>query len=280
MAYFDIPHSPGRRIHFEVYENLLPTTTLFLHGNLASNRWWKPVLEILQQQKQADKSGSLRGSVILAEFRGCGQSTAPATLAEVSMELFAKDFIALARHLKLSTVNVVGHSTGGLIAAIMAALAPEVVNKVLLLDPVGARGVKFDNAMTGAFEAMKADRNLTATIIGSTILNNDPESSFFQNEIVEDAFLAVKNVGAWVLQALDGLDVRNLIRESPTFSKANRALVLFGEEDVLLSRADAQELAQLMSGEFKLLEKCGHCGNVENPQLFVKTLQEFLFSKS
>jgi len=269
MAFFEIPHSPGRQIHFEVFDNVLPEPTLFLHGNLASNRWWTPVREAWQSSPSAAR----KSPMIVAEFRGCGQSTAPAKLSEVSMELFAKDFLALVEKLNLGPVNVIGHSTGGLIAALMAALEPEAVRKLVLLDPVGARGVKFDTSMTAAFEAMKNDKALTAAVIGSTILNNDPESPYFKNEIVEDAFLAVKNVGAWVLESLDGLDVREQVRKVQAPS-----LVLHGEQDVLLPRADSEEIAQLMGGRFQILSGCGHCANVEKPKLFVEVAHSFLFS--
>lgn len=278
MAFFEIPHSPGRRLHYEVVENVLPETTLFLHGNLASNRWWTPARKIWQQNS---KGQNFKGHMILAEFRGCGQSSAPADLSEVKMDLFAQDFLALLKNLKFSPgagsaalgpVNVVGHSTGGLIAALMAAIEPSAIRRLVLLDPVGARGVKFEASMTAAFETMKVDRALTAAVIGSTILNNDPETAYFQNEIVEDAYLAVKNVGAWVLQSLDGLDISQQLR----FVKAP-TLVLHGQLDLLLPKADSQEIAQLMSGSFQELPGCGHCANVENPGMFVEVADSFLF---
>lgn len=261
--------NPADFINYEVHEGALPAHTLFVHGNLASNRWWYPAKEIWQSRA---KGSPLPGSMILAEFRGCGESTAPRSVEEVNMWTFAKDFIGLVKDLGLSKVNLVGHSTGGLIVALMAALEPVLFDRVLLLDPVGARGVKFEDSMTAAFESMKQDKALTAAVIGSTILNNDPESAFFKEIIVEDAFKAVKNVGAWVLQALDGFDVTSDVQKV-----SNKTLVLHGEQDVLLPVGDSQELAKLMNGEFRILKGCGHCGNVENPSQFVEVAHNFLY---
>lgn len=269
MAFFELPQAPGRKIHFEVYENILPENTLFLHGNLASNRWWTPVRHVWEESKASD----FKGAMILAEFRGCGQSTAPANPAEVDMQTFALDFLALLKKLNLGPVNIVGHSTGGLIAALMAALDPGAVKKLVLLDPVGAGGVRFDPSMLSAFEAMKADRALTGVVIGGTILNNDPSSTYFENQLVTDAYSAVKNVGAWVLQALDGLDVRSQIRNVKVPS-----LVLHGEQDTLLPRKDSEEIAQLMGGRFQVLAGCGHCANVEKPKFFCEVVHSFLFA--
>lgn len=258
-------------INYDLFSDLVPTTTLFLHGNLASNRWWMPTVETLQKQKG---SKALKGSVICAEFRGCGGSSVPKSEDEVTMKNFANDFIQLVRSLNLGKINLVGHSTGGLIAAMMLAEAPELFDKAFLLDPVGAEGVKFDSAMIQAFEAMKLDKNLTGVVIGSTILNNNPDTPYFKDIIVEDAFKSVKAVGHLVLKALDGLDVRASLQ-----AVKNPVMVVHGEQDVLLSRTESEKLAALLpNGKFEVLAGCGHCANVEKPELFVEKFSRFLYA--
>ncbi|MBC7421692.1 MAG: alpha/beta hydrolase [Bdellovibrio sp.] len=255
-------------INYDVFPGLLSSTTFFIHGNLASNCWWMPTVEILKSQGKG-----LAGDMICGEFRGCGGSSVPQSEDEVTMKNFADDFVQLIRSLKLAPINLVGHSTGGLIAAMMLAQAPELFNKAFLLDPVGAEGVKFDTAMIQAFEAMKVDKNLTGIVIGSTILNNNANSSFFKDIIVEDAFKGVKAVGHLVLKALDGLDVRESLKNSN-----HPVMVMHGEHDVLLSKTESEKLAKLFkNGKFETLEGCGHCANVENPALFVKKFSQFLY---
>ena len=270
MALFSV--SPTTQISYDVFPGLLPSTTVFVHGNLASNRWWMPTVELLKVQAAvgAEKPA---GSMICLEFRGSGNSSAPKTDSEVTMQNFANDFIALIRSLNLPPVNIVGHSTGGIIAAIMLATAPELFNKAYLLDPVGAEGVKFDTAMIVAFEGMKQDKDLTSMIIGSTIHNNNAASPFFKDIIVEDAFKAVKAVGHLVLKALDGLDIRETLK-----AVKNPVKVVHGEHDVLLSKEESQKLAHLFqNGQFETLSGCGHCANIENTKLFVQNMNQFLF---
>ena len=247
----------GLKYHFEIRQAAMPFDLAFIHGNLASRRWWYPLAEYLP--KPDSRPG--KGRLIFLEFLGCGLSEAPRQPADVDMHLFARDFDALLRSLDFQG-GVVGHSTGGLIAALMLSLCNKIYKGGFLLDPVGAKGVSFDEAMTAAFEAMKQDKNLTATVIGSTIRNVDPQHPFFQEVIVEDAFLAVKQVGAWVLQALSGLDV------SKELSKVNVPVwVTHGEWDQLLPKADSQEMARLMpKGEFFVIPQAGHCFNYENPK--------------
>lgn len=271
MALLSVNDGTGFMVNYELHPGLVPQTTLFIHGNLASNRWWYPAQDVWQKRAQGK---DYKGALVYAEFRGCGQSSSPKQESEVSMKVFADDFISLLKSLKLGPVNLVGHSTGGLIAALMLAKEPSLFHKAVLLDPVGAQGVRFDNSMIGAFEQMKVNRDLVAIVLGATIYKNNPESDYFKNVIVEDAFHAAKSVGHLVLKALDGLDSRQELAKIP-----HPVLVLHGEHDKLLPVAESEEMAKMIPhGQFHLVEGQGHCSNVEAPEKFVSLVQDFLFS--
>lgn len=269
MPMFELKDGSGHQVHYEIIEGVVPQNTLFIHGNLASNRWWYPT-----EQSFAKKGRNQAGKMILAEFRGCGKSTPPKSVADVNMAKMANDFVQLVQHLNLGPVHLVGHSTGGLIAALMLAQAPTLFKKAVFLDPVGAKGVKFDNSMTAAFEAMKADQNLTATVMASTIYQNNPESDFFKKIVVEDAYHAVKTVGVWVLQNLDGLNIEKEVSQIQ-----NPVLVLHGEHDALLPMQDSKNMAALMkNARFEVVSGQGHCTNAENPDKFAEIVSKFLFA--
>lgn len=259
----------GYELHFEVVSGILPETTLFIHGNVASNRWWYPARDVWQENLHGK---TLPGSMILAEFRGCGKSSVPRE-QDIDMDIFVQDFVTLIENLKLGPLHLVGHSAGGLIAALMLAKAPHLFKKSILLDPVGAQGVQFEASMGAAFEQMKVDKDLVAIVIGATIHQNDPETEYFRKVIVEDAFHAVKTVGAGVLKALHRFDARKICS-----SIQHNVLVLHGEHDHLLPQKDSEELAALIPGaKFKIIPEQGHCVNVENPKAFTKICNEFLF---
>lgn len=268
MPFHAVADGTEFQLHYEVIENVVPETALLLHGNCASNRWWYPAEKVW---KRAAVGKNYKGSLIYAEFRGCGKSSVPQNEKEVDMRVFANDFLSLLRSLNAGPVNLIGHSTGGLIAALMLAQEPTYFKKALLLDPVGATGVRFDPSMIAAFEQMKVDKDLVALVMGSTIHNNDVKSDFFRQIVVEDAFHAVKSVGHLVLKALDGLDIRRDVTTVP-----HEVLVLHGEFDKLLPMADSRALAELLPrGEFQVIPGCGHCANAENPEQFVAIAQTF-----
>ncbi|MEI7972752.1 MAG: alpha/beta hydrolase [Bdellovibrio sp.] len=261
--------SSGVHISIEVHPNAWVRDIAFVHGNLASRRWWMPSLEYMKSW--LPKNGAA-GSVFLIEFPGCGLSQAPSSLEQVSMQAWARDFMGFLRQLGKAPMDLVGHSTGGLIAALMLGEAPDFFHRGIFLDSVGAKGIRFDSSMHQVFAAMKSSRELTAQVLGSTIHDLSPASTFFEEVLVPDAFLAVQNVGPWVLQALDQLDVRDQMARIQA-----EVLVLHGEHDNLLPRADSEELARLIPrARFEELKGCGHCGNIENPKLWVQKLVEFL----
>ncbi|MBC7370477.1 MAG: alpha/beta hydrolase [Bdellovibrionaceae bacterium] len=270
MASYAVNDDAKATIHYEVHAGLAKETVLFIHGNLASNRWWYPAHQFWQQSA---KGQNYTGSLIYAEFRGCGFSSAPTKDSDVDMHLFADDFIGLVRSLNIGPIHLVGHSTGGLIVPLMLAKAPELFKKAILLDPVGAQGVTFDPKMIGAFEQMKVDKDLVAVILGATIHGNNPENVYFNSVVVEDAFKAVKSVGHLVLKAIDQFDAREEVAKI-----THSVLVLHGEHDQLLSVEESRKMAALIrNAEFRILKGQGHCMNVEAPEKFVKLAQDFLF---
>ena len=266
----------GYKIHWQIENNVLPETTVFLHGNVASNRWWLPTLEEAQKNKTGK---SLKGAMITIEFLGCGKSDAPKSVEDVNLIEFASDFVELLKSYQQESgenkINLVGHSTGGFIAAAMTALEPKMFKRALLLDPVGAKGLTLDENIKAGFEAMKADKNITALAIGATIHNNDPKSDFFNQVIVEDAFSAVQKISYWVVQGFHNLDATDLLSKSDV-----ETLVLHGEFDNLLSREASEELAvkYLKKAKFEIVPGHSHCMNVENPAAFFKKMSGFLYA--
>ena len=86
-------------MNVDIFEGLMPVDTLFIHGNLASNVWWRPTIEVLEKRlekrQQNDDFGNaeplFRGRLICAEWRGCGLSTPPNDCSELQPAALARD---------------------------------------------------------------------------------------------------------------------------------------------------------------------------------------------
>lgn len=264
MSFFKIDNF---NMFYEIAPQKLNHDTLLIHGNLANSGWWKPALECL-----SSKDEGLTGSIYMADWRGCGQSSATENQDELLIPNMANDYIKLIEELGLKQVDLVGHSTGGLIALQMMILRPELFRKAILLDTVGPEGVKLEPEMLGAFEVMRTQRDICETVMATTINNVDTKSDFFQKVIVDGAFKVAAPNWAGIPTAITKIHLQkdlNKITQPVT--------VLHGELDPVLPIDVSRKLAQdLPNGTFVELKGHGHSMNVEDPNKMAECLIKYL----
>lgn len=96
---------------------------ILLHGLLGNGACWTPVARALVDEYD----------VLMPDARGHGESSTP--LAGYRYDDHAGDVIGLIRSLGLAAPIVLGHSMGGMTAALVASRAAEVLRAVILVDP-------------------------------------------------------------------------------------------------------------------------------------------------
>jgi 3-oxoadipate enol-lactonase len=254
------------RVHYEIHEGLVERDVLAIHGNLASNIWWKPVIDELRAG-----GANKKGRFIAAEWRGCGRTSGIETEADLTLPALADDYNALLRHLHAKNVGILAHSTGGLIALHMMRTAPELYARALLLDPVGATGVQFGPEMYQAFTMMSQDRGMAEAVMTGTI-SKFVEDTAFLKKIVDDAFGVHPAIWHGVAKMLHDHDFRSELSHIQ-----QPVLVLHGEKDQILPMEASKALAAgLPHGKFLELAGRGHSTNIEDPALLVSHIQQFL----
>ncbi|MDF1606455.1 alpha/beta hydrolase [Nocardioides sp. YIM 152315] len=101
---------------------------VLLHGLMGSGAGWAPVARLLEPDLD----------VILPDARGHGRSSVPA--AGYRYPDLAADVVGLVQALGLSRPVLVGHSMGGMTAALVAARAGHLLRGLVLVDPTFLSG--------------------------------------------------------------------------------------------------------------------------------------------
>ena len=170
------------QIHYEIVDGIVPHDLLLIHGNLASNAWWTPLINCWK----ANPHPQARGRVIAAEWRGCGKSRGELSAEDLRPEKLAADYSSLLDFLSIQQVHVIGHSLGGLISLCLLAARPDICRRGFLLSPVPPGGTPVSPEKLTAFREMQRSKVLCAAVVLSTISHELPEALTVQ--IVEDAF--------------------------------------------------------------------------------------------
>lgn len=118
----------GLSIHYATWGTMTAPgrTVMLIHGLTATHRSWAEVGPQL----------AARGWYVVApDLRGRGLSSKPARGYNVGVH--ASDLLALCDRLGIEKVTLIGHSLGAVIAMYAAALFPERVAKIVLVDAGG-----------------------------------------------------------------------------------------------------------------------------------------------
>jgi pimeloyl-ACP methyl ester carboxylesterase len=117
MAFMDVAptaHANGR-------------TVVLLHGKNFSGAYWEPTMRVLAAE-------GFR--VVVPDQVGFGKSSKPAAF-QFSFQILAGMTRALLDSLGIERYTVVGHSMGGMLAARVALMFPERVERLVLVNPIG-----------------------------------------------------------------------------------------------------------------------------------------------
>jgi pimeloyl-ACP methyl ester carboxylesterase len=219
----------------------------------------------------AQFTGHLPGRrLILPDLRGHGASDKGPHLVYGPLDM-AMDLVLLLDALGLDSATIVGHSMGGIVAQIMAALYPKRVGKLVLIATTGE--------LVNALEGIRAD-------IVRAEGPFDPDGDFMRilyetTAPVDAGYLGrlrhdAANVPLHVwLGALDAMSITSL--EFAARMIACPTLILWGDDDPIFDRGLQERMAARIPGaKLRVFAGCGHNPYWEQPVEFARAITEFL----
>jgi pimeloyl-ACP methyl ester carboxylesterase len=202
------------------------------------------------------------------------------------IETFLIDFL---RAMKLTGVNLIGHSAGGLICASLAIDHPELVDKLVLVDTAGLNRtipgffqiatIPVLNKLvmrlsTGAFIKYGTRRVFhDPTIIDQDLA--DLGYRYLKTPEVKNTFLNILSANAGITGLKPGMLLTSRLKEirAPT-------LIIHGANDDVIPLDHLIETCSLIPRvKIEIFDECGHCPHLENIVRFNWLVSRFLNEK-
>jgi len=258
--------------HYEMSNPEAENTVVLVHGFSVPYFIYDPTFEFLTQ------SGF---RVVRYDLFGRGFSDRPET--RYNIDLFVRQLGDLLHALCFTRpATLVGLSTGGPITAAFTARHPERVNKLVLIDPVGARPLPFSRILKVA--AMPIVGETIIKWIGIDGMYKIIASDFFDRRLVEEfqsqyiIQMHYKGFKRAILSTIRNHMLDSFMDDYRRLGKMNMLTLLFwGRNDPTVPFSHSAELRKAIPNiEFYVIENCGHIPHYEKPEEVNSILLEFL----
>lgn len=262
----------GRALHYvELGESGRPVL-LFVHGLMGTWRNW-----LFNLLPFAD-----RFRVIAVDLPGFGDSQMP--LGEFSIERYAETLRRLMQELAIERVTLIGNSMGGQIATIFAKQTPELLDRIVLVDPAGfststhllARLARFSWTINWIF--------LVAAHFKRAIAFN----RWFAAAVTKIVLHRPMRIGGQLmLLLLEGVGKAGFVPALKTITTTPvthfpgevtvETAIIWGRDDLLIPKSDAFRFAKMIpQARLELLDDVGHIPMFETPERFNALLEEIV----
>lgn len=213
-----------------------------------------------------------RRRLVAPSHPGFGKSSLPDWLD--SVDDIAYVYLEMMDEMKLDSVDLVGCSIGGWIAAEMATKAPRRFRKLALVGPVGVKTGPVDKLDIPDIFAMPQDKVDELLFADPAKMKMDP-SKMTDDEIA----IRVRNRETLALLAwepwMHNPKLRHRLQRA-----AMPTLLMRGDKDGLVSAAYLERYARLFPrAAVRTIAGAGHAPQVEQPKAFADALFAFLEAK-
>lgn len=212
--------------------------------------------------------------ILRVDLRNHGQSFHS---PEMNYAVMAQDLISLLKHLQLQRVILIGHSMGGKTAMAAAAIKPEIVEKLVVIDiaPVDYQHNWHNSVFQGLFAVKQANcstrqeaKQVLAKHIESEAIQQFMLKSFDPNSVDNFRF----NVTALWQNYRQIMDWENCYFNNPTL------FIRGGLSDYIQPEFSEQILAQFPQATSFTINGSGHWVHSEKPEAVIRAIQRFIGS--
>ncbi|KAL7146121.1 hypothetical protein ABFS83_06G020000 [Erythranthe nasuta] len=290
--------SNGIKIFYRTYGRG-PVKVLMIIGLAGTHDSWEPQIKGLVGTVTPNDdeliSDDWSGGVEVCAFdnRGMGQSSVPTKKSEYTTKIMAKDAIALMDHLGWRKAHVFGHSMGAMVACKLAAMVPERILSLALLNVTGGGYEcipKFDRKTLSI--AMRFMRAKTPEQRAAVDLDTHYSQEYLEEYVGQKTRRSilyqeyVKGISATGMQSNYGFDGQvNACwthKISRTEIESIRVVgfpisVIHGRHDVIAQMCHAKRLAEKLYPSARMVElNGGHLVSHERTEEVNKSLVELI----
>jgi proline iminopeptidase len=227
---------------------------------------------------------SRRRQIVFYDQRGTGKSKHVKPDAAWGMDAQVTDMEAVRAKFGFQKFDLVGDSYGGLLAMAYAAAHPEHIEKLILSDSAAPAWKDIVRVLPDVFpdvleQIAAREKNSAGSPNAADQRIRDHFLMLFYSEANRDAYLAgvkdlesVPQVSTAVQKATKTLD---LTQELPKFKFPT--MVITGRYDMNVTPLTAWNIYKAIPGaKFVVFEKSGHLPSYEEPDKYVRVVEEFL----
>ncbi len=236
----------------------------FVNGTLQTTIYWKLI----------SKEFTPRFRVLLYDARGQGESDLGST--PLSLDRHAADLKALLYELGIHQTHLVGLSHGARVGLTLADLAPDAVLRLVLCSASTRSTFRAKMIVRSWLEILQR-HSLDAMVWASVPLVFGRQYLRKNEKVLERIVKTIvrRNKTDSLRTHLEALQnyppLARTLKKMPSL-----VLVLTGEDDPLVTRIGAEEIARITGGRHVELKAVGHSIPAEAPQEFVRLVTEFL----
>ena len=264
-----IPLSDGCT-HYEIGGPQGGQPIILVHGFSVPYFIWDPTFKFLTE------SGF---HVLRYDLFGRGFSDRPR--ARYNIDLFCKQLRELLVTLDFERINLMGLSMGGPITASFTTRYPQTVQKLVLVDPAGARPITFLHLLKAL--TTPGFGELAFGLLGRGQMARSVKSDFYNPAHVKafvKRYMVQTKYKGFMRALLSTIRSGMLGDFSSTYHKIGElgtpTLLFWGRNDKTVPFAHSDDIRlAIPQAEFHPIENCGHIPHYEEPDRVNKILKDF-----